>query len=507
MQLFISYARVDHPYCVQIVEIFENPHEVWYDRRLLVGQLWWEEIKRQITICDGFVYLLSPESIKSKYCRKEFEIALMMGKPVFPIRIHKKSSEPLILPKGLEQFQEVDISKGLTPHAVKALLMGIYDFEQRQRENCINGDAASNGKNASRTPSAPPFEINPKTLMSDVRKAMEEGNYDKAVFLLKQAKEADCEIEFVDLDGTLQKTEALLERQSYLRNAKKAYEPIVEMVKNEKLREQGLDSFKRFRKRYSDYDPEGFASLCLADLVPELEWCDVTEGEVAVVYGQKTINFHVDAFKIGKYPITNAQFKAFVQAKDGYANPEWWKFSPHAQKWHEENPKPAKSKFAWGDHPFMRVSWYGAMAFCRWFNSHAVNFTIALPTEQQWQRAAQGDDGRTYPWGNRFSKKRCNSKEGGLRMTSAVTEHPTGKSPFDVYDMAGNIWEWCDSVDYEARKSLKRPSVNKPDIPRAVRGGSFVSMKHRLKTTYHFFLPPHYRYLSIGFRAILIPKG
>jgi hypothetical protein len=385
----------------------------------------------------------------------------MLGKPVFPIRIHSKPQGPLDLPKGLEKVQEVDLSQGLTPQAVKELLKGVYRFEREQWEKRANGSPSSNGKDSTLPPDpvppTKPFAIDPENLMSNVRKVMDEQDYDTAVFLLKQAKETDCEIEFVDLDLTLQEAEALLEKQSYRRQAEMAYKPIVQMVKNDKLRDLGLDFFKNFRKRFPDYDPKDFASLCLADLVPQLEWCDVPEGEATITYGQKPIVFHVDAFKMGKYPITNTQFKAFVQAKDGYANPEWWKFSPHAQKWHKDNPKPAKLRFSWGDHPFMRVSWYGAMAFCRWFNSHAVNFTIALPTEQQWQRAAQGDDGRTYPWGNRFSKKRCNSKEGGQRMTSSVTEHPTGASPFGVCDMAGNVWEWCDSVDYEARKSLKRP--------------------------------------------------
>ena len=76
MRLFVSYARVDKPLCKQVVERLSDVHDVWYDKRLHAGMDWWEEIQERLAWCDGFVYLLSPESVKSEYCQREFVIAV-----------------------------------------------------------------------------------------------------------------------------------------------------------------------------------------------------------------------------------------------------------------------------------------------------------------------------------------------------------------------------------------------------------------------------------------------
>ena len=77
-----------------------------------------------------------------------------------------------------------------------------------------------------------------------------------------------------------------------------------------------------------------------------------------------------------------------------------------------------------------------------WLSSKA-GLAISLPTEPQWQRAAQGGDGREYPWGNGFDSSRCNTSESGINHTTPVNQYPSGTSSYGVYDMAGNVWEWC----------------------------------------------------------------
>ena len=511
MHLFISYARVDRPYCLQIVNMLEAAHEIWYDHRIRVGQDWWQEIQRQIIACDGFVYLISPESVSSEYCQKEYDIALTLGKHIFPVLIHPDAT----MPDALQKIHYADLTKGLTPQAVRDLLNAILIAERDLwAKTATAGQSSANGHNYETAVAAPaqvlptvkPFVIDPVNLVRNVSVAMEKQDYDKAVFLLKQAKESDFKFPLINLDEMLQKAETLLEKQTYLREADRLYKPLVPMVKNPGLREFGRRSFAEFRKQFPDYDPDGLAQLCLADLIPHLEWCEVPAGEVTIEYKQKQVIFYVNAFRIAKYPITNAQFQTFVDAPDGYRDSQWWSFSPHAVKWHEENPEPAKPKFHWGDHPLARVSWYEATAFCQWFSAHVTGYSVALPSEQQWQRAAQGDKGYAYPWGNRFAKSRCNSKSSNLRKTCAVTAYPTGVGPYGTYDMAGNVWEWCESTDYQARNSSSKRSTKKDSgMPRAVRGGAFISVPQRLKSTFHFFLAPHYRYPTLGFRVVIAP--
>jgi formylglycine-generating enzyme required for sulfatase activity len=104
--------------------------------------------------------------------------------------------------------------------------------------------------------------------------------------------------------------------------------------------------------------------------------------------------------------------------------------------------------FPGDDLPRSNVSWYDVVAFCRWL-SNKLGYTVTLPTEQQWQRAAQGDDEREYPWGDDFDHSRCNIAS---KSTTPVTQYPNGASPFGVMDMAGNVAEWCLTKWGEFRK-------------------------------------------------------
>src|SRR5690554_6512733 len=109
MKLFVSYARVDKPLCKQIVEHLQDVHEVGYDRRLHDGQEWWDEIVRRLDWCDGFVYLLSPESVVSPYCQREYKIASDAGKPVIPVLIQARTE----IPETLKHLHYADLSEGM----------------------------------------------------------------------------------------------------------------------------------------------------------------------------------------------------------------------------------------------------------------------------------------------------------------------------------------------------------------------------------------------------------
>jgi len=134
------------------------------------------------------------------------------------------------------------------------------------------------------------------------------------------------------------------------------------------------------------------------------------------------------AFEMDKFEVTNDDFAKFVDAT-GYVTDAEKEGSNRNWKSYAEGK---------GNHPVVKVTWNDATAFCEWAGKR-------LPTEEEWEKAARGDDGRTYPWGEDFDASLANVKDTGLRDTTAVGSFPDGASPYGVEDIAGNVWEWTAS--------------------------------------------------------------
>jgi formylglycine-generating enzyme required for sulfatase activity len=243
-------------------------------------------------------------------------------------------------------------------------------------------------------------------------------------------------------------------------------------------------------------------------MLPSLEWCTIPAGNVTISYRflLEIVNseaqwledervFQVEAFRIAKYPVTNAQYALFMQAPNGFSNPEWWDFSPFARDWRAQHPQPYGPYFKGDDSPCNHVSWYDAMAFCGWLTGE-TQLPIMLPTEQQWQRAGQGDDGRVFPWGNEFERDRCNGNAIS-RSTSPVTLYPAGVSPYGVFDLVGNVEEWClTAYKTGANDDLLTDSM------RVYRGGSFNLGRLGMELTVRSGALPDYEKGLVGFRIV-----
>jgi len=146
-------------------------------------------------------------------------------------------------------------------------------------------------------------------------------------------------------------------------------------------------------------------------------------------------------YYIAKYPVTNAQFAAFLRATGHDAHGKWQ----------------GGKKFPHGDtnHPAIDVSWHEAVAFCRWLAKES-GYAIRLPTEAEWEKAARGTEGRIYPWGDDWDDSRLNSSKvmrswgtliGMAPGTTPVGQHsPQGDSSYGLADMAGNVREWCSTI-------------------------------------------------------------
>jgi len=177
------------------------------------------------------------------------------------------------------------------------------------------------------------------------------------------------------------------------------------------------------------------------DLLPApFAWIDIP--------GSKSKKWKDKPYKIAKYPVTNAQFRVFIEA-GGYRETQWWT----ADGWQAREQKKWTQPRFWkearwngADHPVVGVSWYEAVAFCLWLTDKTGE-QVMLLTEDQWQFAAQGDEGRVYPWGDAWDAPRCNHKQESVNFgkTTPVQQfagqdgHLIGESAYGVADMAGIV--------------------------------------------------------------------
>lgn len=167
--------------------------------------------------------------------------------------------------------------------------------------------------------------------------------------------------------------------------------------------------------------------------LPDMVWISIPAGEVTLDTGPQE-HFTVSPFRLVRYPVTWAQYRAFIDAADGYYNPAWWEDRPREEK-------PGQQLWSSANYPVIKVSWYDALAYCRWL-SVRLQLSIRLPTEWEWQWAAVASTQKNYPWGE-WNEQRANSYESGIGRTVAVGLYPLGRGSFGVDDMTGNVLEWC----------------------------------------------------------------
>jgi formylglycine-generating enzyme required for sulfatase activity len=175
-------------------------------------------------------------------------------------------------------------------------------------------------------------------------------------------------------------------------------------------------------------------------------------------------------YYIARTPVTNAQYRAFVQATECQP-PEQWK-----------SGTPPKGK---GDHPVTWISWHDAVAYCEWL-AEVTRRPYRLPSEAEWEKAARGTDGRLYPWGDEWDAERCNTLETGCEGTTPVSAYEgLGESPYGCVDMAGNVWEWTGSL-YDTYPYGPADGREELDARgrRVVRGGSFLNSRVLARCAY-----------------------
>jgi formylglycine-generating enzyme required for sulfatase activity len=145
-------------------------------------------------------------------------------------------------------------------------------------------------------------------------------------------------------------------------------------------------------------------------------------------------------FYIDVTATTNRQYAAFVEAT-GHRAPRHWQDGEILEDLE--------------DHPVVNVTYHDACAYAAWVGKN-------LPTEAEWEKAARGTRGNRYPWGDQPTPAKCNVREAGVGGTTPVGLYRSGMSPYGVYDMSGNVWEWCRTETRPGRFVLKGSAFTSP---------------------------------------------
>jgi formylglycine-generating enzyme required for sulfatase activity len=262
------------------------------------------------------------------------------------------------------------------------------------------------------------------------------------------------------------------------------------------------------------------------------EFVEVPAGEF--LYGDDKERRRIPyTYWIAKYPVAKAQFARFV-ADGGYEQRQWWseggwswrvgtydsKAPDWLQDWLRQRPPEQRHQpFGWDDHelanplfPVIGVSWFEVEAYANWLNSRLDALSVAgqgifprpagyamrLASELEWERAARGVDGRTYPWGAKFSAQCANTEESSPKAkermyigTTAVCTYPQGKSPIGAWDMSGNVWEWTRSPYAKGQ----------PDM--VLRGGGYVASRTSVRCASRDWRIPGYFFGLRGVRVVV----
>ena len=212
----------------------------------------------------------------------------------------------------------------------------------------------------------------------------------------------------------------------------------------------------------------------------------------------------VSALRVGRYPVTVAEFRRFLEAGEaGYLNPGHWDADGWAWRerkertgpwgWDEQRPHP--------NRPVTGVAWYEAAAYCRWVGGR-------LPTEAEWEWVARGADGRKYPWGDAVPTPHHANFDMRVGSPSPVGIYPLDTHPHGVRDFVGNVWEWCgDWYDDYQDGAWTDPTGPDTGTSRVLRGGSFDGLASFLRSAYRIGSHPDPDYDLLGFRVVWVSAG
>jgi formylglycine-generating enzyme required for sulfatase activity len=446
--IFISYSHKDRSYIERLASALrEHGFDIWVDNRLDYGSQWPNEIQKYLDTCTAFIVVMSANSFGSEWVQSELSRAKRKKKPIYPLLLE---DEPWL---SVESTQFIDVRGGNLP--------------DEKFYNTLEAVASRLKKEETFHP-APAATVAPIPAKSNRGMQIGIGVLCVGLILLmawllpKWGKpEVPTEApatkvgEITSVPTTVVSTQPVSTTSVPPSDTPSPAPTAIENV-DMALVSEGIFTMGNDQK-------------------------DVMERPAHAVY--------LNAYSIDKYEVTNKAYRTCVDA--GKCT------------WPTDIGSATRSNYYgnpdFDDYPVVNVSWDMAQAYCSWREAR-------LPTEAEWEKAARGVDQRTYPWGEASadcSKANYNACGGD---TSAVGKSTAGQSPYGIFDMAGNVWEWVADWYQENYYSTLGTNPSNPSGPaagteRVIRGGSWFNSAKSLRTTLRNFSDPSKIYNYVGFRC------
>src|SRR5215208_5166586 len=458
--IFISYSHKDTVYAHKLAENLQRMgFEAWIDERLDYGSQWPQELQKQLDSCSAFIVIMSPRSYESDWVQSELQRARRKSKPIFPLLL--EGDEPWL---SVESTQYYDVRESADPDPkftsdLKKVIL------PSASAHILQGPRGSGTETKVRSSSTVKMGIAVVILLVVVGAAIGLNGA-----LSKKSIMPTVPAGVSTTEGIPSKESTSLSEGTVAPETTPAPQVISsgedEMVLISAgeftMGRSAKDEFTSCQERSQDCQRSAF----------------MDEEPVHHVV--------LDAFSIDKNEVMNTLYKA---CEDQGACTPPQESNSNTQASYYGNP-------TFDEYPVIYVTWDQARTYCEWRGAR-------LPTEAEWEKAARGTDARTYPWGEKIDETFANFNY-SVGDTSAVGSYEDGKSPYGVYDMAGNVWEWVAdwySDTYYGRSPAENPPGPASGGMRVLRGGSWGLVGLSVSTSYRYARDPAESGPDLGFRC------
>jgi len=472
--IFISYSHRDNNYAHALADSLQSMGlEVWIDARLDYGSQWPHEIQKNLDSCDAFILIMSPRSFESDWVQSELQRAKRKRKPIFPLLL--EGDEPWL---SVESTQYYDVRDAEMPDD------RFYSAIKRVISISKSSETLKPPKRTVKTSTSKP---EPK-LKTEIVVAIIGGVFTILAtcatlfggpLVAKWLEGGNGAIPTAVVDNGVRSNPTATGKPNQA-----VVNPPADMTLTST--DTALPPTKTATPYPEEITDSTGATMRLVSAGKFIMGSDHGEFNERPVHEVELSAFYMDV-----YEVTNSNYQTCVDVGP-CTSPALNTLGQYVTDYYND-PQ-------YGDYPVVYVNWFQARTYCDWRDAQ-------LPTEAQWEKAARGTDGLTYPWGQYITCDRSNFGR-CTGTTYPVGSYGEGISPYGLYDLAGNVWEWVGdwySETYYGDSSSPNPTGPEDGMFRVLRGGSFVDGDNLNRSSFrNRNLPEDYNW-NIGFRCAMNP--